>query len=378
MTRDLALVLTGGGARAAYQVGVLRFLADRRPDLEVPILTGVSAGSINAAFLASREGNFATAAHRLADIWLQMELDTLLRTGAISIAGKFGRWGLRLSSGGARFAPEQQGLVDTQPLRRFLEQHLGRVDGVLEGLHENIRTGRLTSFALTAIDWSTGETVDWIAGRHDAGFKAPYRRAERADITVEHVMASTSLPILFPAIRLKDSWFGDGGIRESDPLWPAKALGAGRILAVSTRPAPAVSATLAPIFGRRRYPPLAQILGVLSNAIFLDVLDDDFARLELRRKLVELIPPADRGEHRPVSGMLLRPSADLGALAAQYERQLPRAFRFLVGGLGTRETEGGDFLSLVMFVREYLERLIHLGEQDARARGDELLAFVDG
>ena len=179
-----------------------------------------------------------------------------------------------------------------------------------------------------------------------------------------------------PAIRLHGSWYGDGGIRESDPLWPAQALGAGRILAVSTRPAP--SAAGAPIFGRKRYPPLAQILGVLSNAIFLDVLDDDFARLELRRRLLEKIPPAEREGHHPVRGMLLRPTADLGALAARYQRELPRAFRFLVGGLGTREGEGGDFLSLVMFVPEYLERLIEQGEKDAAARGNELLDFVDG
>lgn len=376
MSRDLALVLTGGGARAAYQVGVLRFLAERRPDLRVPILTGVSAGSINAAFLASHKGSFSAAAQRLAELWLDMELDNLLRTGALALAGKVGRWGLRLSSGGARFAPREEGLVDTQPLRRFLELHLGRVDGALEGLEANLRAGRLTSFALTAIDWSTGETVDWVAGRHQTALKAPYRRTEGGPITVEHVMASASLPILFPAIRLHGSWYGDGGIRESDPLWPAQALGAGRILAVSTRPAPSSSG--APIFGRKRYPPLAQILGVLSNAIFLDVLDDDFARLELRRRLLEKIPPAEREGHHPVRGMLLRPTADLGALAARYQRELPRAFRFLVGGLGTREGEGGDFLSLVMFVPEYLERLIELGEKDAAARGDELLDFVDG
>jgi len=376
VSRDLALVLTGGGARAAYQVGVLRYLADRRPDLRVPILTGVSAGSINAAFLASHQGSFASAARRLSEVWLDMELDRLLRTGALALARKVARWGLRLSSGGARFAPREEGLVDTEPLRRFLEQHLGRVDGALEGLEANLHSGRLTSFALTAIDWSTGETVDWVAGRHATALKAPFRRTERCAITVEHVMASASLPILFPAVRLQGSWYGDGGVRESDPLWPALALGAGRILAVSTRPAP--SAAAAPIFGRKRYPPLAQILGVLSNAIFLDVLDDDFARLEQRRRLLEKIAPAEREGLHPVRGMLLRPSADLGALAARYQRELPRAFRFLVGGLGTREGEGGDFLSLGMFVPGYLERLIEQGEKDAAARGNELLDFVDG
>ena len=373
---DLALVLSGGGARAAYQVGVLRFLADRRPDLEIPILTGVSAGSINASFLACREGTFSAAAYRLAEIWSRMEVETLFRVGPLSVASRFGKWGLRLSSGGARFAPENEGLVDTQPLRKFLARHLGRVDGEFTGLARNFERGALRAFAITAIDWASGETVDWIAGRDVRAWRAPNRRAEIAAIGVDHVMASTSIPILFPAARVGGSWYGDGGVRESDPLWPATHLGADRILAVSTRPAPTTEG--APIFGRRRYPRLAQILGVLSNAIFLDVLDDDFARLEARRRLIEKLPAGDRESGRPIHGLLLRPSEDIGTLAALYQHRLPRTFRFLVGGLGTREIEGGDFLSLVMFVPEYLERLIALGEKDAAARGEELLAFVDG
>jgi NTE family protein len=371
----LALVLTGGGARAAYQVGVLRFLAERRPDLPIPILTGVSAGSINAAFLASRAGTFSSAVYSLAEIWRHMRIERLFRAGPVSVATRFGRWGLRLSSGGARFAPNQEGLIDTEPMRQFLERHLGRVDGHLRGLADNVAAGVVEGFAITAIDWSTGESVDWIAGAELPSWRTPNRRSESVAIGVEQIMASTAIPILFPAIRVGGSWFGDGGVRESDPLWPATHLGADRILAVSTKPAPTPEG--APIFGRRRYPPLAQVLGVLSNAIFLDVLEDDFARLEARRRLVERIPPAARGEERAVRGLLLRPSEDIGTLAARYQELLPRTFRFLLGGLGTREVEGGDFLSLILFVPEYLEHLMALGEKDAAARGDELLAFVE-
>jgi NTE family protein len=373
----LALVLTGGGARAAYQVGVLQFLAEERPDLDIPILTGASAGSINASFLACRRGSFSAAAFGLAEVWLAMRVETLFRIGPLFLARRFGRWGMRLSTSGVtRFAPEEEGLVDTQPLRRFLEHSLGRVDGEFTGLAGNFERGALRAFAITAIDWSTGETVDWLAGPGLRPWRTPNRRGELTQIGVEHVMASTAIPILFPAARVDGSWYGDGGVRESDPLYPAAHLGANRILAVSTKPAP--SADGAPIFGRRRYPPLAQILGVLSNAIFLDVLEDDFVRLDRHRSLVEQIPPRRRGPEHPVHGLLLRPSEDIGLMAARYEPCLPRTFRFLFGGLGTRETEGGDFISLVMFVPEYLEALIALGHRDATARGKELLAFVDG
>ena len=372
----LALVLTGGGARAAYQVGVLRFLAGERPDLPIPILTGVSAGSINASFLACRNGTFSAAVHRLVEIWLGMSVDRLFRTGPFALVSRAGRMGLRLSSGGLRYAPHAEGLVDTQPMRRFLEQNLGRVDGEFNQLESNFARGALSAFAITAIDWSTGETVDWIAGPGLDAWKTPNRRAEICAIGVEQVMGSSAIPILFPAVRVAGSWYGDGGVREADPLFPAAHLGADRILAVSTKPSPTVDG--APIFGRRRYPPLAQILGVLSNAIFLDVLEDDFARLERHRQLVEMVPPEQRGPERPVRGLLLRPSQDIGLLAARYESRLPATFRFLLGGVGTREVEGGDFISLIMFVSEYLASLIDLGHRDAEARGDELLAFVDG
>lgn len=374
---ELALVLTGGGARAAYQIGALRFLAEHRPDLAIPILTGVSAGAINATFLAARESTFSAAVYRLVEIWTRMEVETLFRIDPRAVANRFARWGVRFgTSGRGPFEPENEGLVDTRPLRQFLERHLGRVDGEIDGIARNLARGALDAFAITAIDWATGETVDWFAGRELDSRRLPTRRSETAAIHVDHVMASTSIPILFPATRVGGSWYGDGGVRESDPLWPATRLGAGRILAVSTRPAPSFES--APIFGRKRYPPLAQVLGVLSNAIFLDVLEHAFQRLEECRRLVQRLPASERNGERPVRGFLLRPSQDIGTLAASYQNRLPRTFRFLVGGLGTKDVEGGDFLSLVMFVPEYLERLIELGHRDAEARQEELLAFVDG
>ena len=171
-------------------------------------------------------------------------------------------------------------------------------------------------------------------------------------------------------MRLGKHWHGDGGIRLSAPLSPALHLGAGRILAVSTHHAKSFAEADEPqTIG---YPPPAQILGQLMDAIFLDAMDEDAARLERANEFLRELPPGERHGYRPVDLAIVRPSQDLGRIAAEYEPQLPRAFRFLTRSLGTQETSNADFLSLLMFVPEYLQRLIELGEADGLARMDAI------
>ena len=172
-------------------------------------------------------------------------------------------------------------------------------------------------------------------------------------LTVDHVMASSSLPIFFPAVRIGPHWYGDGGIRLTAPLSPAIHLGASRILAISTRYAR--SRAEADASSIDDYPPPAQIVGVLFNAIFLDLFDADALTLTRVNKLIDCMPPEERGPLRPVELLVLRPSRDLGKLANEYEARLPPAFRFLTRGLGTRETRSNDLLSLVMFQPDYLD-----------------------
>jgi NTE family protein len=201
-------------------------------------------------------------------------------------------------------------------------------------------------------------------------WERPLRRSVRAKLTIDHVLASASLPIIFPAVRLGRHWHGDGGIRLSAPLSPALHLGAGRILAISTHHAKSFAEADEPqTIG---YPPPAQILGQLVDAIFLDVMDEDASRMERANAFLRDLPPGERHGYRLVDLAVVRPSQDLGRLAAEFEPQLPRAFRFLTRSLGTQQTSNADFLSLLMFVPEYLQRLIEMGEADARARMDAL------
>lgn len=372
---DLALVMGGGGARAAYQVGFLRCLARQFPHLRIPYITGVSAGAINAALLASHHGTFLQAVDELTHLWSNLTVEDVFRVEGRTLARSVMKWAMQLLMGGIGGAPRVRGLVDTEPLRRYLAEVLHAVDGELTGISYNLDNDRLRAVALSTSSYSTGQSVTWIQGQSDVqGWDRPQRRARRTTLTVEHVMASAALPLLFPAIQLENSWYGDGGIRLTAPLGPALHLGARRIMAISTRYERTIEEAAEPLI--HGYPPPAQVMGVLMNSIFLDLLDADAARLELLNRLVEELPEDKRSGVEPVSLLVLRPSVDLGRLANEYEPQLPKSFRYLTRALGTRETESPDFLSLVLFQPDYLEALIKIGEKDAVQRSDEIAEFL--
>jgi NTE family protein len=191
---------------------------------------------------------------------------------------------------------------------------------------------------------------------------------------VDHVLASSALPLLFPAVDVDGAWYGDGGIRLTAPLSPAVHLGARRIMAVSTRYER--STTEADRMVVTGYPPPAQVAGMLLNAVFLDLLDTDALRLEQINALLERLPAEARDGLRHVDMLILRPSVDLGRLANDFEPDLPRTFRFLVRGLGSRETRSNDLLSLLMFQPDYIARVIAIGEADARARAADIERFL--
>jgi NTE family protein len=373
-------VLSGGGARGAYQVGFLRVLAREFPEVVPGILTGVSAGGINAAYLAARQEPFADRIEALADVWGGLHIDDVFRVDVHDLASRAIRWGGRMISGGlARTVlPSARSLVDTAPLRLLLGRMLQADGGPIDGIERSLEDGWLRAIALTASSYTTGQSLTWVHARHDCGISAwerPQRKSVTCRFSVSHVMASAALPFFFPAVEIDGAWYGDGGIRLTAPLSPAVHLGARRIIAVSTRYArsreeadrPAVSG----------YPPPAQVAGVLYNAIFLDQLDADALQLQQINRLVSCLPESERQGLRHVDLLMLRPSIDLGRLANEYEPELPRAFRFMTRGLGTRETRSNDMLSLVMFQNDYVRRLIELGEADARARLEDIRVFLN-
>jgi len=370
---ELAIVMSGGGARAAYQVGALHWLAKRFPGANVPVLTGVSAGAINAAFLGVHEGDFLARVEKLCDLWSTLEVEHVFRVGAMGLFTHVFDSGMSLISGG-HHKPKQHGMVDTAPLRAFLERVLLAENGELAGIGRNLERGIVRAVAITAASYTTGRSVTFVQGND----VEPWERADRVSRTcllrVEHVMGSAALPIFFPAVQVENGYYGDGGMRLTAPLAPAVHLGAERVLAISTRHVPDLGETRMHVL--KGYPPPAQIFGDVMSAIFLDQFDGDALRLERINQLLESTPPEKRGNLRPVKLLLLRPSRDLGRLANEYEARLPRTFRFLTRGLGTRETRSNDLISLVMFQPDYLKRLLQLGEEDAAERASEIEAFL--
>jgi NTE family protein len=376
--RELALVLSGGGARAAYQVGFMRYLASCCPTLSPGILTGVSAGGIVATHLAARPSTFADAVDSLSGIWRGLRLEDVFRVDTLDLGWHVIRWGLRLVSGGAPGTGSIRSLVDSTPLEALLARTLKPdADGHIPGIAANLAAGVLDAVALTASSYTTGQSVTWVERRPtdpDRTWLGPRGRSVNCRLRLNHVLASSSLPFFFPAAEVDGAWYGDGGIRLTAPLSPAVHLGAHRIMVVSTRYGRPFSEEDRPAVNR--YPPPAQVAGVLFNAIFLDLLDADALRLQQVNMLLDRVPVAAREGFRKIDLLVLRPSQDLGQLANTYERTLPRSFRFLVRGLGSRDTRSNDLLSLLMFHPEYISRLMELGEADARARASEIDAFL--
>lgn len=369
----LAIALRGGGARAAYQAGVLRRIGREFPHVDPPILIGESAGAINAAYLAAQPGDLGASSERLARLWSGLTAERIFRVEGYWLIRNAARWAARLVSGGLPLAPEVRGLLDTAPLRALLGDALGATDGELAGIARKVEAGRLAAVALTTIDYASGDTVTWVQGRRIQNWERPGRRSVQTRLSVDTVMASAALPYLFPAVPLGGGWHGDGGVRLHAPLSPAVHLGASRILAVSTRPRSRQRSALA---ASKSHPPPAQIAGILLNAIFLDLLDQDALNLRRVNALLSRIPPGERDGLHPIDLMVIRPSQDVAALAPACEACLPRGLRFMTRGLGTREASSPELLSMLMFEPGYLQRLIEIGEADAEARMDEIARFV--
>ena len=360
---DLAVVLSGGGARAAYQVGVLAAIAERHPDATIPIITGVSAGAINATYLAAHRGSLRHAVTALRGQWLRLTSDRVYRLPTVGVAKALLR-GVGWLLHPHRTAPVH-GLLDMRPLAHFLREVVD-----FGGIEENIAAGRLKALALSATSYDTGLTVTFVQGRDDlALWRRAQRVAVRGDVTISHVLASSAIPIVFPAVKLDGGFFGDGSVRQTAPLAPAIHLGARRIVAVGMRglveDAHAVEG---------EYPTPAQVAGLLLHSVFLDALDADVERLERTNRLLEALPPGHPAAAglQPVRLFWIRPSRDLGAMARGYIPRLPKLMDLVVHGIGGREERGADFLSYLLFEPEYTGLLMELGYEDALARWPEL------
>ena len=362
-----ALVLSGGGARSSYQAGALRFIAEAYPDAHFDVLSGTSAGAINVAHLANTEKLLGEAVAQLCDVWGQLTTGDVYEAVP---ARELARTLLQLVAGRDPSNPARS-LARTEPLARLLRTRYGVPDGRLTGVARNIEKGRLRALAIATTNYGTGQNVTWVQGRAIEKWQRPDRVGVGCELTVAHVLASTALPFFFPAVALGDGWHGDGGIRQAAPLSPAIHLGATRLLTITTRYNRSRREADVPMV--TGYPPPGQVLGILMNAIFLDVLDQDLDRFERLNSLLRSLPPGRRAGMKPIRLLALKPSEDIGALAGEYHLHLDGAMRFVLRGIAEGETP--DWLSMILFDGAYTQRLMELGYRDAQAARAELDAF---
>ena len=355
-----ALVLTGGGARAAYQVGVLAAIAERTRGQGFPILTGASAGAINAAYLAAHPGNLSEAVQGLKAQWSRLTADIIYGSRTPTFVRLLARWLEGLALGRRDGSPGGRGVFDTRGLRLFLSQAID-----FDGIERNIALGRLRAVGLSATSYSSGQTVTYVEGAEDVPvWHRSNRLAIRSRLTLDHLMASSAIPLIFPAVGLDGEYYGDGSVRQTFPLSPAIHLGAQRILAIGTRsslalrPDPAIP---------ELYPSAAQSLGLLLDSVFMDHLDADAEVLESMNRLLAapLGDDASPAPFRPVEFLMFRPSRNLGDIARECADGLPRSIRSLARAFGAEGRGGADFLSYLLFDPVFTSRLVDLGFADA-------------
>ena len=382
------LVLTGGGARAAYQVGVLKALAQIRRDCGAgdtgnpfPVITGTSAGAINAAALACRADDFDAAVQGLCEVWENFHAEQVYRSDSIGVIRTGARWLTMMSVGWviARWRRARpRSLLDNEPLAQLLEKMVST-----ERLHNVMRMGHLQALAVTASSYGSGLHVTFYEATRDI---LPWTRSQRIavrdTITVPHLLASSAIPFVFPAVPLTIDghieYCGDGSMRQSAPISPAVHLGAQRILVVG---AGRMHEPPGPRAGSSEYPNLAQIAGHALSNIFLDALAVDVERLQRINSTLKLLPPQALAQTtlRPIDVLVIAPSQRLDDLAAKHLGSLPVPIRAMLRGVGVSgrgtDARGAALASYLLFESAYTRELVALGVTDTLARDDEVRAF---
>ena len=371
------LVLAGGGARAAYQVGVLQAIREILPDAKAnpfPIICGTSAGAVNAGALAVYADDFGGAVEKLLDVWRNFEPRHVYRADFPGVAANSARWfaGFLL---GAFIKNRRISLLDNRPLEALLGRYLD-----FSRIARNIEAGALESVAISCSGYTSGQSCSFFEAREGVeGWKRSQRIGIRTRLTVQHLMASSAIPFIFPPYHLNREFFGDGSMRQVAPVSPALHLGADRVVVVGTARIrnDSPERTRGDLF-----PTLAQIAGHVMNSIFLDGLAVDLERLERINKTVSCVPPDALRKMgltlHHVDVLVLTPSQPLEEIAVRHVRNLPYAIRFLLRSVGAMRRGGANLASYLLFERGYCNELIQLGYNDTLRRREEVQAFLAG
>jgi NTE family protein len=393
----LGLVLTAGGARGAYQAGVLKRLSEqpalRRRASPFAIIAGSSAGAINGALLAAGSESFAGAADLSAQLWSNLRFEQVFRTDVAALAWRGATLACDFLFGGLIGTTVTHGLLDTSPLAALIAETFPA-----RGIAAAIRRGDLHAVAVSATSYHSGRSYTFIQGRAGHPIWTKRRRVVLpVTLTHQHILASSAIPIVFAPVRISSAgselWFGDGGLRLVAPMSPAIRLGATHLVALGVRSSRAADSLAADESGgvsavprlapRLLPPPLAQVCGVFMNAIFLDHLDADLDHLNRMNELVAAhavasTPGAPPGVEpmRRVTPYVVSPSEDLALVAERFAHRMPRLLRYVLDGLGTPDAQSADLTSYLLFDSAYTRTLVDIGYRDADKCAGELEGLI--
>lgn len=375
--KKLALVLTGGGARAAYQVGVLRAISEITGFEKNPfaIISGFSAGALNGVWLASQSENFDSVTKNMVETWSSLTADHIFKVGPVSLGRIAYRWIFDRSAGGLKSGKNQiTYLLDTAPLAEFIKNKIN-----FNALNENIQNDLFHAISVNATDYRSGQSVAFYNGHTDIqDWTKLNRKSFRTVISAEHVLASSAIPIFFPPVRIGTSYFGDGVVRLNSPLSSAIHLGAEKLLVIGNR---------RPSFIEQ--PPrttgdgitLGEIVGTILSGLFLDSLDGDLERIaRINRGIAAMTAEAKATQPdglREVPILSLAPQNELARAPAGELARMPTTFSYLLRGIGVSESKGSDLLSYLAFEPKYLGTLIQSGYEDTLERKSEILEFFE-
>ncbi len=369
---NLGLVLSGGGARGAYQTGVLRGLLEVADQVGCPnpfsVISGISVGSINGAFMASRAHLPSYNLHDLVQVWETIDESDVFRTDIAALSNIGYRWLRDVTVGGLFESHKAQAFLDTSPLHHLLSTQIN-----YDLIEKNVASGILKAFAVTATDYFSNEAITFVQAHEEfKAWKRPQRRSRVAKINADHIMASSAIPLFFPPRAVEDRFYGDGCLRNTAPLSPPVHLGSEAIIAIGVRKETS-SGVEKPL---THAPSVGKVLNTILNAVILDSVHGDVERLLRINSTVRMIPEAQRTSLalRPIDILWIHPTEDIGELARKEAWRLPRVVKYLLGGLGPIE-DTAEIVSYLLFDPIFCSNLLEIGYNDVKKRRDEVEEF---
>ena len=372
--QKIGLVLPGGGARGAYQVGVLKAISDiqgREEKSPFDVISGTSAGAINASMITSEINNFHQSIIKLENVWGRFKTNQIYRTEKLFMLKQSLHWLLTLVSGGL-LTQNPRSLLDNQPLRDLLKEKIN-----FENINHNIYSGVLDALIVTAVSYEQRESVSFFTTSTKVGnWKKVGRSGKKSEINVEHLMASVALPLIFPAITIQGQYFGDGAMRQETPLSPVIRLGASNLLIISTES----SKNNTKKRSDKNYPDFSEIGGYILDGLFSGSLYSDLERLDRINQIIAQNQnqkvQTETKEMKHIEYLVISPSVDLAEIAMKCFKDIPLSLRMLFKGIGIKKDMNSELLSFLLFESSFTGELVDLGFHDAMERKEEIKHFL--